>query len=649
METCTESLIKKINSTSEDRLQDFLDNHPLDQLHALKLHLDDLYYNTEASPISDWDYDVLKDTLSERDPSYVPPVGAKLRSHENRVELPTWMGSMDKFKPSDGKRLDRWLSANRSRSYMIASKLDGVSCLAVYGGKNKVKLYTRGDGRIGGDITYLAQFIKNLPQRLPTSSIVRGELIIPVEKFQKHAGNYVHARGMVAGLIGSKEVSHGLEDVHFVAYELIRKSPTQNTIESQYEIMRGMGFEIARHEITKTVDLEILKDFLTKFKKHELYEIDGIIVTANIEYVRNTSGNPSYAFAFKMRFEGDEAQVKVVKVEWNVSKWGKIIPRIFIEPTRLSGVLITKAAGHNAKYIYANNIGPGAIVTIVHSGSVIPYITKVVEEAPQPSMPEIPYEWDKTRVHIVVKESLSIMCEKLIEGFFSYLKILHVGESTVRKLLKNGLPNLLSILRATPEELENAGMGEKGAMRVYTNIHEGLKNVKIADVLGGAGVFGMGFRSRKVDALFDGIPNIIERYDAKEDEETLFNEIAQLHGFSEVSAQKIITGLPTASALLVELAKPGPTGRPLVTFKDEADLVQDLAGMAFVFSGIRDKSLASAVEDRGGKTSTSVSKNTSALIVKSKDGKSTSKRLKAESLGIPIYTISEFKNKFSIQ
>ena len=141
-----------MNNLTDTELQEYLNNHPLKELHTIKLHADDMYYNQgKPSGFDDWQYDMLKETLDRRDPDYVVPVGVKIRNGSNRVDLPFWLGSMDKFKNGDVKEIKRWSARNRSSKYIIEDKLDGVSCLLTHH-NGKIKLYTRGDGIVGADI-----------------------------------------------------------------------------------------------------------------------------------------------------------------------------------------------------------------------------------------------------------------------------------------------------------------------------------------------------------------------------------------------------------------------------------------------------------------------------------------------------------------
>ena len=120
-----ESQIKIISKYSDDDLKKYFNKEDINFLHQLKLYLDDKYYNRgEEVYLSDHQYDLLKEILQKRDPMYIPPIGAKIRMNDNRVELPFWLGSMDKLKPEDVLELKRWLVKNESKEYIIESKLD---------------------------------------------------------------------------------------------------------------------------------------------------------------------------------------------------------------------------------------------------------------------------------------------------------------------------------------------------------------------------------------------------------------------------------------------------------------------------------------------------------------------------------------------
>ena len=507
------NLIKKISKYSDNNLQTYFNTEKLNNLHKLKLYLDDIYYNTgQDSGLRDYQYDILKETLDKRDPDYVVPVGSRIREGENRVNLPYWLGSMDKFKPNSEQEIKRWLFENKAPQYNIEYKLDGVSCLLISTG-GKIKLYTRGDGIVGADISYLAQYFKTIP-KLSKDIAVRGELIMSVKTFtDKYSTEYANPRNMVAGRINSKEIRPGLSDIEFIAYEIvgdgIMSLPTQ-----QLDTMKKIGFKTVPNKIIDKddVNVETLVSIFLKFTKESIYEIDGIIVQSNIPYERNTSGNPNYAFGFKV--QGQEIDTDVLGVNWNISKWGQLKPTVELKPIKLGGVMIKNTTGFNGKFIEQNNIGPGAVVKMIRSGEVIPYILEVVSSAPDgPEMPEIPYHWNKTHIDIIADEFGPTMCIKLITDFFKKLGIKHVAEKGIEKMYYDGLNNLFKILAASQARIVQVpGFGEKGAERTYINIHSNLKDLCLPTVLGASGVFGFGMGRKRTKNLFNDYPNILEEY-----------------------------------------------------------------------------------------------------------------------------------------
>lgn len=632
-----EKLSQEINTMSMSKLKKYLEKEELSVLHKLKLYLDDIYYNTGETTVEDIKYDLLKDMIKSRDKNYVPEVGSKLREGENRVELPYWLGSADKITPDEPTLLEKWRKNNTAKQYVVSSKLDGVSCLLVC--RNKiVSLYTRGDGQIGADISYLAKYF-NIPV-LKKDIAVRGELIIPKKVFdQKHQDSYKNPRNMVSGLISGKTVRKGLEDIHFVVYEIVGDSMPEPS--EQLKTLDNLGFEVVYHEIISKLTIESLSDLYIKFRKKSQYDLDGIIVQSDKPYDRNTTGNPDYMFAFKMLLEDAVHETTVKEVEWNMSKWGQLKPVVIVEPVETGGITMTRATAHNAKYVEENNLAPGAVIKITRSKEVIPYIVEVLVQAEEPQMPDVEYVWDKNHVNIIAKKYDDTMCVKLIAGFFSKLGIKHVSEATISKMFANGLDNLLKIVSASKKRLlEVPEFQEKSAERIYVNIHNGLQDVKISTVLGASGVLGFGIGNKRMDALFLDIPNLLVVYKKKSHEE-LVNMITQVDGFSDITADKIAKNLKYADLLIKNLSK-------YATFKTEERVSEGLKGQKIVMTGFRDKQLEESISQRGGKVVGSVSSNTTILVVAKKDGKLTGKLEKANQLGIPIYEKGEFVKKFIV-
>ena len=635
------SLITKISKYSDEKLQQFFNKEKLNILHKLKLYVDDIYYNTgKDSGLKDSQYDMLKETLEIREPDYIVPIGAKIREGENRVKLPEWLGSMDKFKPESGTEISKWINNNKASQYNIEDKLDGVSCLAIFT-DGKVKLYTRGDGIVGADISYLAQYFKTIPKQLTRDISVRGELIMPIKTFQKkYSVEYANPRNMVAGRIGAKEIRPGLSDIQFIAYEIIgdgiMPSPSK-----QLSTLTNLGFTVVHSKLVEQINIENLLQTLIEFKKTSLFEIDGIIVQGDTQYERNTSGNPDYAFAFKARLEGSEIDTKVVGVNWNISKWGQLKPQIEIEPIKLGGVTIKYTTGFNGNYIEENKIGPGAVVKMIRSGEVIPYIIEVVKSSPEGAdMPDIPYIWNKTHIDISAEDFGETMCIKLIASFFAKLGIKHVGEKGIEKMYEDGLNTLLKILVAPQERIARVpGFGAKGAERAYINIHIHLKDLSIPLVLGASGIFGFGMGRKRTDNLFSAYPDILETY-SKLSKENLLDKISYIEGFSDITAQQVVDNISWADKFIQIM-------KTFATFKEKVIINNVFKNMKIVFSGFRDTNLEEIVVSMAGKITTSISSNTNILVVSSKGAVPTGKVKKAMDIGtIEILTKQEFIAKY---
>ena len=629
--------IEKISTYIDKDLHTYFDKEKLDVLHAMKIYSDDLYYNTgKADVFKDYQYDMLKDTLATRDPDYVVPIGARIREGENRVKLPYWLGSIDKVKPED---ITKWLTKHQSTSkFIVEDKLDGVSCLMIFK-KGKIKLYTRGDGTVGADISYLAQYFDTIPKNLKNVDInIRGELIMPIRTFaEKYAGEYANPRNMVAGRIGAKEIRPGLSDIKFIAYEIVGDG-VMEAPSKQLAYLDTLGFTTVHHEIFDKFTAKTLTEILPRFKTTSEFEIDGIIVQPDAPYQRNIAGNPDYAFAFKMRFEDNLKQTTVVEVHWNVSKWGLIKPTVELVPIKLGGVTITNTSGFNAKYIVDNNIGPGAVIEMTRSGDVIPYITRVITAAPEgPDLPEeIPFKWNETGVDIYTEEYGATMCIKLIAGFFAKLGIKQIAEQRVENMYADGLDTLLKIIAASEERIAQVpGYKKQGAKVAWTNIHKNLQDLSIPVVLGASGVFGMGMGRKRVTALFESMPDILSDYKIMSKQE-LSERIMQIEGFSDKTTIQIVDNIVWADRFITALGHYATFKRPMIM----DDIMKD---MKVVFTGFRDAKLEEQVVARGGKVSSGgISKTTTLLVVPVNMPNESKKILDARALGIEILDKDDF-------
>ena len=182
---------------------------------------DDAYHNKGINIISDDKYDLIKDHLRHISPKnpYFKQVGFK-PPNKLKVKLPYYLGSQNKIKYGNIKDLDNWFSKfNIPTEYVISEKLDGISCLFMID-DNHIKIFTRGDGIYGTDITFIKDFIK-FPSKLPNGIAVRGELLLSKKNWELLKDMGANARNVVAGLINSKTVNKKvLEKVDFVVSKM---------------------------------------------------------------------------------------------------------------------------------------------------------------------------------------------------------------------------------------------------------------------------------------------------------------------------------------------------------------------------------------------------------------------------------------------
>jgi len=187
----------------------------------------DKYYNDGKSVIGDDLYDMVREAVEEANPKHpvLKKIGAPVRHAQNKAKLPYFMGSMNKIKPGTGA-LDKWLKKYEG-PYVYSDKLDGVSGLYVVGAKGP-EMYTRGNGKVGTDISGKIPLFPSLNLKKSVSSMkkglaVRGEFIMKKKTFKdKYQSTTKNARNMVAGVINSKTVDQRkAADVDFVAYEII--------------------------------------------------------------------------------------------------------------------------------------------------------------------------------------------------------------------------------------------------------------------------------------------------------------------------------------------------------------------------------------------------------------------------------------------
>ena len=590
----------------------------------------------EVPLLSDNQYDILEDFIKQKYPKNmtVGKIGAPVE--RNKVQLPYKMASMDKIKP-DTKALASW-KAKYKGPYVLSCKLDGVSGM-YYTENGERKLYTRGDGSVGQDISHFIPYLK-LPDI--NDVVVRGEFIMKKAVFNsKYKDTFANPRNLIAGTINRLTINDIIYDIDFVAYEVIVPNLEPS---AQMDFLKRNHFITVKNETMENVTNEELSDRLQDWRKNYVYEIDGVIVTDDKIYSRKT-GNPDHSFAFKMVLSDQMAETKVVDVLWNASKDGYLKPRVQIEPVHLGGVKIEYATGFNGAFIESNRIGIGALIKIIRSGDVIPYIKEVITPADVGKMPAQPYIWNASHVDVLLedKDSDVGVLEKNITGFFQGIKVDGLSEGNVKRIMEAGFDSIAKIVKMTRDDfLTIDGFKEKMADKIHSGIKKRLREVSLPSLMAASNMMGRGFSTSKTKLILEEYPYILTSQESLEEKK---RKLSAVKGMGSKSADSFVDHIPQFLGFLEDIGLAGKLSARPSSPKPIVDEGHVLFKKAIVMSGTRDKDLEKLLEDVGSILGSSVTSNTFTLITPDVTSES-SKIKQALKLEIPILTPADFRRKY---
>ena len=602
------------------------------ELSAMIRKANDAYYCDSKPIMSDNEYDILRETTLSRFPNNKAALEGhtKCAIDKMKVELPYEMWSMDKIKP-DTKALANW-KQKYDGPYVLSCKLDGVSGLYSTEG-DEPKLYTRGNGKVGQDVSHLIPFMK-LPQ--DKGLVVRGEFIIDKTVFNnKYQSSFANPRNFVAGAVNQKTIDDDkFNDIDFVVYEVIKPVMSPSNQLSHL----GESVIMVENETRADITNDALSDLLVKWRDEYRYEIDGVICIDDKLYERET-GNPDHAFAFKMVLSDQKAEAKVLDVLWTPSKDGYLKPRVQIEPITLGGVSISYATGFNGKFIKDNSIGIGALIALIRSGDVIPHITEVIQPATSPKMPTQPYIWNETNVDVMLKnkDDDDIVRNKTITGFFRILGVDGLSDGNVKRISGAGFDTIPKIIRMTKEDfLTIDGFKDKLSTKISAGIAEKLKTVALPQLMQATNIFGRGFAVKRFQLILDEEPTILT---TKISNEEKIESLKLIDGMADKSARKFVEFLPAFQNWIHEA---GLQEKLIPEKMESADTSHPLYGKKYVITGFRDSDLSDKLKKYGARETSVVTKKTDFVIVKDKNAKSV-KIERATKLGVAIVTPDELE------
>ena len=388
--------------------------HPKDEIEQLKKLINyhnNLYYNLDNPVLSDTQYDELYKKLKDLEDAYpqfrtqnspTQRVGGKASKAFSEVVHAVPMMSLDNSYNADDIRAwhERTAKALQRRDFemVLEAKIDGVSCSLTYENGQLIRAASRGDGKVGEDITANARTIKNIPHTLGTNAPqglleVRGEVYLDkkdlaaLNKIQqeKNENTFANTRNAAAGFLRHKNADIVAQrPLKFFAHSFGVGNIAANSFSGFIDLCKSWGFSVGPVR-TKTTRIEDIITFYNKFSdsRHQLpFDVDGLVVKVNSvadqKILGATAKSPRWAIAFK--YPAPQATTKLNNVIFSVGRSGIITPVAELEPVSVGGVTISNATLHNFDEIKRLGVRVGDSVIVERAGEVIPKIVKVVEQ-----------------------------------------------------------------------------------------------------------------------------------------------------------------------------------------------------------------------------------------------------------------------------
>lgn len=633
-----------------------------------------LYYTLDASKMSDYEYDRLYRRLQDLEkehPEEITPdsptqrVGDAVLNEFAEVVHPVPLESLeDVFNGEEVLDfLNRVLETLPEAEYSVEPKVDGLSVALEYRNGVFYQGATRGDGRVGEDVTGNLRTVRSIPMTLPEQLprlIVRGEVYMARTVFEEINEQLelegkplmANPRNAAAGSLRQKDpkVCAGRR-LDIAVFNLqLAEGREFSTHSETLQYLRAQGFPVIPHDVLRQGDdilrqIEKLGDTRMEFP----FDIDGAVVKlndlSNREILGSTAKCPKWAVAYKYPPEQKESRVADIVVQ--VGRTGVLTPKAVLEPVRLAGTTVTNATLHNQDYIAEKDIRIGDTVIVQKAGEIIPEIVSVVKEKrPEGTvayhLPDVcpvcgaPVERDPdgAAIRCTGAECPAQLLRNLIHfASRDAMDIDGVGPAVLQQLIEAKLvsnPADLYDLRA--EQLAGLErMGKKSALNAVNAIARSKEN-DLWRLIFALGIRQVGAKAAKVLAAHFGSMDALRRATAE--------ELTGIDDVGAITADYIIRWMQSSQAadLLERLKNAG------VNMACKQEMVdRRFAGMTFVLTGTLTRftreEAGEMIEQRGGKSASSVSKKTTYVVAGENAG---SKLKKAQELQIPVLNEEDF-------
>ncbi len=561
--------------------------------------------------------------------------------------------------------------------YVCEIKIDGLSMSLLYQDGKLVRGLTRGDGESGDDVTANIKTIKDIPhilQNAPEGELeVRGEVYMEHSTFEKLNEEiilqgkqpYANPRNTAAGSLKLKDPKETEKrNLRFFAYQipaLISLNTPHPSAGSGHpskrgegelhsdnlELLKSFGFNVFEYFVKNSVQgIFEARDYFDALRKNLPFDIDGMVVKVNALNQQKEAGKtakaPRWAIAYK--FKAERAYTKVLSVDFQVGRTGKITPVANLEPVQLGGTTVKRATLHNFDEIKRLNLQIGDFAGVEKSGEIIPKIIDVKKNADTQEI--IAPEVCPVCGSALLKEDIDLRCENLqckaqIQGYLEYfvsrkvMEIENLGEAVLATFLEKGMiREVWDIYKLKKDDIAALeGMGQKSAQNIIESI-EKSKNNSLERLIAALGMRHVGVNGAKILAKHFKNLDAIQKAEVE--------ELKNINGIGEIIAESIYSFFhsPLGEDCVKKIKEIGInteyTGTSGILF----------AGQTVVLTGTlptMDREEAKSIlEANGAKVSGSVSKKTSWILAGENAGSKLEKALK---LGIPVYDEDWFRGQ----
>ena len=646
----------------------------IEELNKLTAYYAKKYYDEDKPEISDFEYDMLMNELKNLEkeyPEYISKnsltqkVGGNVKEGFAKVEHEVPLQSLqDVFSFEEVQDFDNKMrKEDVNVTYVVETKIDGLSVSLEYKKGEFVRGATRGNGTIGEDVTKNLKTIKHIPQKLkePIDIIVRGEVFIGKEDFEKlnetldEEEKFANARNLAAGSLrqlDSKIAASRPLDIFIFNVQKCEDIKFTSHYES-LKYLKKIGFNI-NPVIIPCDTIRKVKNAIEKIgndREKLNFGIDGAVVKVDDlalrEKIGTTFKTPKWAVAYKYPPEQKETVLKDIICQ--VGRTGALTPMAIIEPVVVAGSKISKTTLHNEDFIREKDLKIGDRVIIQKAGDVIPEVVQALPEkrTGEEKEFEMPTTCPVCGGQVIrvpgqaVTKCIGIECParnlRNIVHFASKegMDIEGLGEKVIKQLYDKGLiHNIADIYTLKQEDIASLKKkGKKFAENLINSINESKKN-SLDKLITALGIEQVGVKSAKILAKrFKTIDGLAK---ANFGTLTFIDEI----GVITANSVKEFFMQDQTKDLIKKLKKAGVN----MTQVEDKETDSRFLEKTFVLTGTLEKytrnEASEIIEKFGGKVSGSVSKKTSYVLAGEDAG---SKLTKAQTLGVPIITEAEFE------